>query len=331
MTFNEHVNALRSRIFHVQPHEFNHLALEIFRFQFQYNEVYRSYAELLKRTPDAVTSLEQIPFLPVSFYKTHKVLCGEKHELVFESSATTSQIPGKHYVADSSLYEESFLKCFEQFFGSPEDYCMLMLLPSYLERQHSSLVYMADALIKQSKTPLSSFYLYEYEKLHNTIQQLEQQNKPYILLGVTFALLEFSEKFPTLINKGIVIETGGMKGRGKELIREELHQLLKDRFKINHVFSEYGMTELLSQAYMKSDGKFHCPPWMRVMTRDAYNPFNILNNGQQGGINIIDFANLLSCSFIETGDVGKVYADGSFEISGRLDSSEIRGCNLMVS
>jgi phenylacetate-coenzyme A ligase PaaK-like adenylate-forming protein len=332
MTFNEHVNALRSRIFQVKQDTFDKLALEIFRFQFQYNEVYRSYAELLKRTPESVNSVKQIPFLPVSFYKSHRVLCGEKYDAVFESSATTGQTPSKHYVADVKLYEESFLKCFNLFFGTPEKYCMLMLLPSYLERQHSSLVYMADVLIKQSKNPLSSFYLYDYEKLHNTIQQLEEHNQPYLLLGVTFALLEFSEKFPLAISSnGIVIETGGMKGRGKEMVREELHTILKDRFKVQHVFSEYGMTELLSQAYMKDDGKFHCPPWMKVMTRDAYNPLSILNNEQQGGINVIDFANLHSCSFIETGDVGKVYADGAFEVSGRLDSSEIRGCNLMVS
>jgi phenylacetate-coenzyme A ligase PaaK-like adenylate-forming protein len=330
MQFEETAKKILDNIFNVSSVNFEPLALEIFRFQYHFNAVYREYAQLLRRNPDNVHSLLQIPFLPVSFFKTHRVTCCEKQEAVFESSGTTGQIPSRHYIADLNLYETSFTKCFEQFFGKPEKYVMLFLLPSYLERKHSSLVYMAEKLIKLSKHEQSGFFLHEYEKLHDTIIVLEEKKQPYLLFGVTFALLEFSEKYSQKITSGIIIETGGMKGRGKELVRDELHAVLKQRFQSAHIFSEYGMTELMSQAYLKEDGKFHCPSWMKIMARDIYNPFTVLPAGTQGAINIIDLANLFSCSYIETEDVGKVFDDGSFEISGRMDASEIRGCNLMI-
>jgi phenylacetate-coenzyme A ligase PaaK-like adenylate-forming protein len=331
MNFSPPINELRRKIFSVTPREFENTAVEIFRYQYQHNEVYRHYADLLHKNPGNVTQLHHIPFLPVSFFKTHKVLANVHAEYVFETSATTSQTPGRHYIADLSLYEESFLKCFEMFFGASGQYCMLMLLPSYLERKHSSLVYMAEKLIQKSGHPLSSFYLYDYEKLNNTIAQLEQQQQPYILLGVSFALLQFSNHITSAVKHGTIIETGGMKGRGREIVRAELHHLLKEKFGVPAICSEYGMTELLSQAYMKAEGTFRCPPWMKVLIRDAYNPFSMLPPQMQGGINIIDLANLHSCSFIETGDIGMAYPDGSFGVAGRLDHSEIRGCNLLVN
>jgi len=234
-------------------------------------------------------------------------------------------------VVSLALYESSFLSTFKKFYGSPSDYCILALLPSYFERESSSLIYMVNKLIEESKHPQSGFYLYEYDQLIKVILDLEAKQQKSILLGVTYALLELAGKYITKLSSTIIMETGGMKGRGKELIRDQVHQILRNAFGVGLVHSEYGMTELLSQAYSLGNGIFQCPPWMRVFCRDPYDPFTILPYGQKGGLNIVDFANLYSCSFIQTDDLGTVYPDGTFKVIGRMDESQIRGCNLLAS
>ncbi len=323
---------LKDLIFSVQSKdEFEKVALAVFRYQAERNTVYNRYLEFLKRDIKAVMKIEEITFLPVEFYKTEKVISGFRDaDIVFASSTTTGAIPGRHYVPDISLYEKSFQKCFHQFYGDPENYCLLALLPSYLERKDSSLVYMMNELIKSTRHPASGFYINNHSELLAALLELKKAGQKTILVGVTFALLDFIEKHPVDFPELIVMETGGMKGRREEMVREEVHDLLSKGFGVIDIHSEYGMTELLSQAYSNGKGIFHCPPWMHVIIRDAYDPASLTIAGRSGGINIVDLANLDSCSFIETQDLGKLSPDGSFEVLGRFDNSDLRGCNLMV-
>ncbi|MFD2551188.1 acyl transferase [Bizionia sediminis] len=311
--------------------QFETCALQVFKLQFEKNPVYRSFCDLLNRTPAEVKTLTDIPFLPISFFKTHEVLSSvQPIKKTFTSSGTTGQTTSKHAVADLAVYETSFTKGFQKFYGAIEEYVVLALLPSYLEREGSSLIYMADALIKQSKKPESGFYLNNHAELKNTLLQLEASNQKVLLLGVSFALLDLVEQHSFRLKNTIVMETGGMKGRRKELIREELHDILKQGFGVATIHSEYGMTELLSQAYSKGHGVFECPPWMRVFTRETEDALTIQVPEKTGGLNIIDLANIHSCAFIATQDLGKVHPNGSFEVIGRFDHSDIRGCNLMA-
>lgn len=317
------------KIFTANKENFNPLALEIFHFQYDYNEVYRSFADAIGCRPDAVDTFEKIPYLPVRFFKSHPVVTTQfKPETVFESSGTTGMINSRHLVKDLLLYQQSFSQSFELFYGSVTGWCILGLLPSYLEKGNSSLVYMVNSLIQQSHHPDSGFYLYENEKLINKLQELEDRGQKTLLIGVTFALLDLAENFSFPLNHTIIMETGGMKGRRKEMIREEVHQRLKQSFSLKNVHSEYGMTELMSQAWSDGDGIFNYPPWMKVLVRDEEDPFTI-NLVGQGTINIIDLSNIWSCSFIATDDAGRINADGSFEVMGRIDGSDLRGCSLL--
>ncbi len=325
------MNSLRHKILSVTDADFEETALEVFAFQYENVKVYRQYCDSLKQNPANVKSIAQIPFLPIEFFKTHSVIAeGETAAKTFESSGTTGQISSKHQVVDLSLYEESFLKCFQQFYGEVNEYVIIALLPSYLERNNSSLVYMAKELIDRSGQNASGFFLNEFDKLYDWLDVLKTSKRKVLLIGVTFALLDFAAKhkidFPDLI----VMETGGMKGRREELTREEVHLQLKNSFGVKHIHSEYGMTELLSQAYSKGDGVFQSPPWLKIFTRDMYDPLRLQEENKTGVINVIDLANLYSCSFIATGDLGKVNPNGTFEVLGRIADAEVRGCNLMV-
>ena len=326
---------LERRLFAASEENFNELAVEIFEFQYKNNELYRRYCDLLKTEVRTVDSIVKIPFLPISFFKTHEVKTGQfEPATVFESSGTTGSIPSKHFVNKIALYKKSFTTAFNKFYGAADNYCILGLLPSYIERGNSSLVMMVDELIKRSNNTLSGFYLHDHEKLHSTILHNELVKQPTLLIGVTYALLDFAEKYPMQLRNTIVMETGGMKGRRKELTRKEVHEQLQLQLGISSVHSEYGMTELLSQAYSKGDGFFHCPPWMKVLIRSEDDPMDIVNSDPDkslaGVLNIIDHANLYSCSFIATEDTGKLHSNGSFEVLGRIDNSDIRGCSLMV-
>jgi phenylacetate-coenzyme A ligase PaaK-like adenylate-forming protein len=328
----------KHKIFGVNEESFESLALEIFSFQFKNNSIYKSYTEALGITPASIRSLEQIPFLPVRFFKSHDIKTTSFNpRTIFESSGTTGSINSHHLIKDISLYEESFIKGFELFYGPVKDYCIIGLLPSYLERKNSSLVYMVEKLIQLTGHLQSGFYLNEYEKLIAVLNELEKQKQRTILIGVTFALIDLAKKFKLNLKHTIIIETGGMKGRGQEIVRPQVHSILKQAFNIPAIHSEYGMTELLSQAYSKGEGIFHCPPWMKVLVRDDEDPLLVkivsrFQNGPQlsGAINIIDLTNIYSCSFIATDDVGKIYNDGSFEVLGRMDNSDLRGCSLLI-
>lgn len=319
-------------IFNIQSEaQFEDLALHIFKFQFENNRVYRSFCDLLYIHPSDVKLLENIPFLPIQFFKTHTVLsAAEPVQTTFTSSGTTGSCTSKHLVTNLKIYEQSFQEGFKHFYGNIETYVVLALLPSYLEREGSSLIYMADAFIKQSNHVESGFYLNNLSELKDTLIRLDSEGKKVLLIGVSFALLDLVESHQFSLKHTIVMETGGMKGRRKELIRDELHNILKQGFGVETIHSEYGMTELLSQAYSKGNGIFNCPNWMRMITRDAEDALSIQPHGKAGGINVIDLANINSCSFIATQDLGRVYENGSFEIIGRFDNSDIRGCNLMV-
>ena len=311
--------------------EFSEFALQVFQRQAKEVAVYQKYLELIKVKPENVKTLNDIPFLPISFFKSHRVAPQNKEEeIIFSSSGTTGQVSSKHYVSDLSLYENSFRKGFQQFYGKPEEYCILALLPAYLERTGSSLVYMVDDLIKKSTHPKSGFYLNNHQELRSTLEKLKAQGQKTLLIGVSFGLLDFVEEQTFQWQELTVMETGGMKGRKKEMIRSELHFILKQGFGVSNIHSEYGMTELLSQAYSNENGLYQCPPWMKVSTRDSADPFSTTKFGQSGGLNIIDLANINSCAFIATDDLAKVYEDGSFEVLGRFDSAEVRGCNLMI-
>jgi phenylacetate-coenzyme A ligase PaaK-like adenylate-forming protein len=312
--------------------EFTTAALQVFRHQAQNCAVYGDFIRGMRIDIDAVQQVNQIPFMPIEFFKSHSVVSStDEVQVTFTSSGTTGMITSRHPVTDVSWYEASFRKAFELFYGDIKGYTVLALLPAYLEREGSSLIYMAEDLIKQSDNPDSGFYLYNHEDLYNQLKKQQQANKPTILIGVTFALLDFVEAYQIDFPELIVMETGGMKGRRKEMIREELHEILTKGFGVDAIHSEYGMTELLSQAYSKGDGLFETPPWMRIITRDTNDPITLIGDGKAGGINIIDLANINSCSFIATQDLGKIYADGLFEVLGRFDNADIRGCNLLIA
>lgn len=311
--------------------DFEREALKAFLYQFENNTTYRSFCDLLYIHPSEISHSRDIPFLPIQFFKTHSILTeGKTASTTFTSSGTTGSTTSKHHVADLGLYEASFRDAFAKAYGNPKDYVIVALLPSYLERKGSSLIYMVDDLIKSSGHSESGFYLNDLKKLAQTLIELDSKAQKVLLIGVSFALLDLVESYSFNLNHTIVMETGGMKGRRKELIREELHDLLKKGFGVQHIHSEYGMTELLSQAYSKGDGRFTAPPWMKVYTRDTEDALTIHNTPKSGGLNIIDLANQFSCPFIATQDLGKVYENGNFTILGRFDHSDIRGCNLMA-
>lgn len=316
---------------HINAGSFENIALDIFRKQYEGNVIYKNYADALHVIPSEVNALTDIPFLPISFFRTHTVVCGDQIPGVyFESSTTTSQQPSRHYVSDMVVYEESLLRGFEEFYGPPEKYVILALLPSYLERKNASLVYMAELLMKKSNHRTNGFYLNEWEKLKETLLSQEAQKQKTILLGVTFALLDFAYLYEMDLRHTIVMETGGMKGRKQEMTRDEVHGFLKQRWNIEAVHSEYGMTELLSQAYAKKDGIFTAASTTKIFVRDMNDPFEIKSSGT-GYINVIDLANINSCSFIATEDIGRLHEDGSFEVLGRMDHSLLRGCSLMTA
>ncbi|PIA78602.1 acyl transferase [Gaetbulibacter sp. 4G1] len=311
--------------------EFEDLAIQVFNYQFKNNRVYRSFCDLLYKHPSDVKTIKDIPFLPIQFFKSHEILSSKnKAETIFTSSGTTGSKTSKHYVTDLKIYKQSFTKGFLQFYDNIEDYVVLAVLPSYLEREGSSLVYMVSEMISQSKHPESGFYLNNFSELKDTLISVDSQNRKVLLIGVSFALLDLVETYQFNLNNTIIMETGGMKGRRKELIRADLHKNLKAGFGVENIHSEYGMTELLSQAYSNGNGIFNCPNWMRILTRDTEDALSIQPSGKTGGINVIDLANINSCSFIATQDLGRTFKNGSFEVIGRFDNSDIRGCNLMV-
>lgn len=322
ISVNEYIN-------NINADNFDKIALEVYNLQSVKNELYARYTQLVNAN---VTKLTDIPFLPISFFKTHHICLDgmTAHQQVFESSGTTSQtLKSKHYIHSVDMYKSSSLKGFSDSYGNPEEYTFLALLPSYLERGNSSLVYMVNMLMEQSKQTYNGFYLNEYEKLADVLKLLNAAQKKVILFGVTFALLDFAAAYPMDMHNVTIIETGGMKGRGKELTREEVHAQLTSSWGVSAIHSEYGMTELLSQAYSKGNGIYQPANTMKVMVRDINTPLKNYIEGV-GVLNIIDLANIYSCSFIETEDIGRVHADGSFEVLGRLDNTALRGCSLMT-
>ena len=319
-------------IFTISSHkQFEKIALKTFRYQYENNLVYQEFCKHLKTDVQKVKSLQQIPFLPIQFFKSHEVVSNTNPiETTFTSSGTTGMITSKHLVTDVSIYEESYQKAFSEFYGNIEDYVILALLPSYLEREGSSLIHMVEDLIQRTNHPESGFYLHNHDELIKNLIALDESGQNVILIGVTYALLDLIEKHQFNLQNTIIMETGGMKGKRKEMIREELHQQLCNGFGVTAIHSEYGMTELLSQAYSLGDGIFECPAWMQILVRDTEDALSYINTGKTGGINVIDLANINSCSFIATQDLGKKYPNNSFEVLGRFDNSDIRGCNLMV-
>jgi len=320
----------KDKIWGCTENNFEELSLDIFRFQYDNNIIYRQFVDALGVSPGSVSNLSQIPFLPIRFFKSHSIKTTAFEPItIFESSGTTGMIPSRHEVKDVALYKESFTKAFELFYGDPADWCIIGLLPSYLERNNSSLIVMVDELIRLSEHSSSGFYLNEVDKLHLLLKELEFKKQKTLLIGVTFALLDFAEQYPMHLHYTTIMETGGMKGRRKDLIREEVQEILKNAFQVDTIHSEYGMTELLSQAYSKGQGRFECPPWMKVMVRDEEDPLTVRVFGK-GAMNVIDLANIYSCSFIATDDAGQVFNDKSFEVAGRIDNSDIRGCSLLA-
>jgi phenylacetate-coenzyme A ligase PaaK-like adenylate-forming protein len=311
--------------------DFTEAALKIFKHQFENNKTYRSFCDLLYKHPSDVSIIEEIPFLPIQFFKQKKVLSNtDEIQEIFTSSGTTGSITSNHFVTDINLYKESYLKGFAHFYGDVKDYAILALLPNYLERNGSSLVFMVDDLIQKTNNPDSGFYLHNLDEIARKLISLENKGQKVLLIGVSFALLDLIEKHQFNLKNTLIMETGGMKGRRKELVREEFHTILKERFGVAEIHSEYGMTELLSQAYSKGKGIFETPPWMKILVRDTEDAMTILPSGKTGGMNVIDLANYNSCSFIATQDLGKMNKNNTFEIIGRFDNSDIRGCNLMV-
>lgn len=323
---------LRNSIFSItDPHQFNELAVAIFHYQYENNAIYRQFNDLLNINPDEVTDYLKIPFLPVSAFRKHRIMSGNfSEEAVFESSGTTSNETSRHYVADFSIYEKSFLNGFRLFFGNIEEYAIFGLLPSYLERENSSLIYMVNKMIQKTNSVFGGFYLDEFQKLESEISAASEKGKKVMLIGVTFALVDFAEQLSKITPGLIIVETGGMKGRRKEIVRDELHSFLCKKFGVSSIFSEYGMTELLSQAWSKEIGKYFCPPWMKIVLRDTTDALTAAPLNKSGGINIIDLANINSCSFIATQDLGRLNSDGSFEVLGRFDHSQVRGCSLLT-
>ena len=307
------------------------MALKVFRFQYENNLVYKEFCTLMNTNVQEVKSLQQIPFLPIQFFKSHTVISNQNPiQETFTSSGTTGIINSRHCVTDISIYEESYQKGFAQFYGNIEDYVVLALLPSYLEREGSSLIYMVKDLIALTKNPESGFYLHNHDALIENLIALDSSGQNILLIGVTYALLDLIEKQHFQLKNTFIMETGGMKGKRKEMIREELHEQLCKGFGVPAIHSEYGMTELLSQAYSLGEGVFECPSWMHILIRDPEDALTYIKNGKTGGINVIDLANINSCSFIATQDLGKKNPNNSFEVLGRFDNSDIRGCNLMV-
>ncbi len=321
-----------SRLFSVSDLQtFEALSLEIFNYQVRNNEVYGRFVANLGIDIQSIKEPKNIPYLPIEFFKSQKIICGKlPTEVIFSSSGTSGMVQSQHLVPDISIYIESYRKAFQLFYGNIKDYVILALLPSYQEREGSSLIYMVDDLIGLSNQEKSGYFLYDHQSLKNTLDDLQKNKTPTILIGVTYALLDFVESHRIEFPELIVMETGGMKGKRKELLRTELHEILCAGFGVSSIHSEYGMTELLSQAYSKGNGIFYCPPWMKVAVRDTNDPLSFLGYEQTGGINITDFANIHSCCFLASQDLGKTYQDGSFEILGRFDNSDIRGCNLLV-
>lgn len=321
-----------SEIFRIDNQaQFEEMCLRVFRHQSSQNKVYSEFLHLLGRDPDEITDVEQIPFLPIEFFKTRKILSSSAEvEAIFTSSGTTGAVPSRHLVTDLAVYRRSFTEGFRHFYGNPDEYIILALLPSYLERQGSSLVYMADELIRLSGSQYSGFYLNNMEELASNLTELDQSGKKVLLLGVSYALLDLIALQRFSLENTIVMETGGMKGRRREMVRQELHERLRDGFGLDRIHSEYGMTELLSQAYSTGKGIFDSPPWMKVLIRDPEDPFCRLGTGRTGGVDVIDLANFNSCSFIATQDLGRIGEGSSFQIIGRFDHSDIRGCNLMA-
>lgn len=320
------------KVFNVKKEDFDVLALEIFRFQADQNPIYKAYLKALDIDPATIHEVHRVPFLPVSFFKTHEVKTTSfEPDTIFESSGTTGSVNSRHFIRDTGLYVRSFTGGFNHFYGPVKEWCILGLLPSYLERKNASLVYMVDKLINQSEHPQSGFYLDEYEKLFLLLEALEKKKEKTLLIGVSFALLDLAEKFSMSLQYTTIMETGGMKGRRSEIVREELHDQLKKAFSLPSIHAEYGMTELLSQAYSKGEGIFYSPPWMKVLLRDEEDPLVIKTAGDTSGvINVIDLANIYSCSFIATDDIGRLHPGGGFEVLGRMDGTDLRGCSLMV-
>jgi len=322
--------SFRDTLYSINEENFEDIALRLFRFQAKNNPVYHRYLLYLECPIEEITSIQKIPFLPISFFKTHEVKTGTwLPQVEFTSSGTTGMVTSRHAVNDLSYYLSLSENIFKQFYGSTEQFHFLALLPSYLERTGSSLIAMMDHLIKQSKSPHSGFYLHNQADLVNKLNTLRGTDRKVILWGVSFALLDLAEAYELDLHDCIVLETGGMKGRRREWIREELHIFLTKRFNIQAVHSEYGMTELMSQAYSKGGGYYQSPPWMKVLVRDINDPFLIVDS-KVGGLNVIDLANFHSCAFIETQDLGRIDQNGSFEVLGRIDNSDVRGCNLLV-
>ena len=318
------------KIFNIQNNdEFDKICLDLFELQMGHSPIYSSYSEIILKGR-SVKKIEDIPFLPIEFFKTEQIISqSKKIESIFLSSGTTGE-QSKHLVSDLSIYESSFRKAFQLFYGDITEYCVLSLLPNYREREGSSLMYMVDDLIKSSKHPKSGFYLNDYERLSETILKLEEDGQKTILFGVSYALLDLANQFPQQLKNTIIMETGGTKGKRKELLKEELHKILKSAFNLRSIHSEYGMTELLSQSYSKGNNIFKTPPWKKILIRDINDPLSILGHNKTGGINIIDLANIYSCPFISTQDLGKIYGDGTFSVLGRFDNSDVRGCNLLI-
>ena len=309
--------------------DFNELALQIFLYQYNNNHIYKKFVDLIHKDISKIKHYSHIPFLPIDFFKNHLISTYSKQPLSYFESSGSGGFKSKHYYISLDVYERSFEKCFERFYGKPEKYSFLALLPAYADNPHSSLIYMVNSLIKKSTCRFSGFYHNNEENLFEVLQKLKKENKAVILLGVSFALLDFCKKYKIDFSELIVIETGGMKGRRKEIIRDDLHEILKHAFGVNQIHSEYGMTELFSQAYSKAKGIFVPPTWMKVFIREINDPLNINKKGS-GAINIIDLANMNSCSFIATDDIGTVLPNGKFMISGRLDNSQMRGCSMLT-
>ncbi|MBT6636270.1 MAG: acyl transferase [Flavobacteriaceae bacterium] len=311
--------------------EFEKYSIEIFNYQFEKNTIYREFCRLTGKNPSNIRSSFEIPFLPIQFFKTHKIISSNQPiKKTFYSSGSTKNNLSKHHIIDLKLYEDCFLKIFMNFYGSPSQYNIIALLPTYLENKNSSLIYMVNKLIEKSENKHSEFYLDNYKKLKEKLLYLEEGDKKTILFGVSYALLNLIDFYKFKLKKTIIIETGGMKGKRKELIKSELHQMLKIGFGVKNINSEYGMTELISQAYSIHNEKFKSPPWMKIYIRESEDPMNIKTDNKSGGINIIDLANYNSCSFIATDDLGRLDKNGNFEILGRLDNSDQRGCNLLI-
>ena len=324
------MNNFLYKIFRIKSEsEFNSLCMKLFEFQINENPIYSSYAEIILKD-NIPTTIKDIPFLPIEFFKTKQIICkNHKIEEIFISSGTQGK-KSNHLITDLSIYRQSFQKSFHQFYGDISEYCILALLPNYMERKGSSLVYMVENLIRESSHPKSGFYLNNYKKLSKTISKLEKDGQKTILFGVSYALIDFSKKFPQKLEHSIIIETGGMKGKREELLKEELHEILTSAFGIEYIHSEYGMTELLSQSYSEGKNIFRTPAWKKILIRDINDPLSIIGHNKTGGINVIDLANIYSCPFIATQDLGRTFKNGSFSILGRFDNADNRGCNLLI-